>query len=144
MTKEKLRAYRDIKLEKDKLAEMVVELEAAIYGPSSQRMDGQPRGGGGPADVVGDAATKHEELMDRYRKKLRELEAALVEIERAIETLEPRERTLIRLYYAQGLTWEEVCVEMSYSWRQIHRIHGMALEALKNKEKEEEEEPVNV
>ena len=137
MTKEQLKAYRNIKLERDRLAAMIEELEGTLYGPRSQRLDGMPRGGSGPASMVEEAAVKHAELLARYQQKVAELSTALVEIETAIEVLEPRERTLIRLHYAQGLTWEEVCVAMNYSWRQIHRIHGQALAALKNNEKEE-------
>jgi DNA-directed RNA polymerase specialized sigma24 family protein len=132
VTKERLRAYRDIKLERDKLAAMIEELEVVLYGPRTQKMDGMPRGGSGDSSRVEEAVIRHDELLERYRAKVAELSAALAEIENAIEVLEPRERTLIRLYYAQGLTWEEVCVAMSYSWKQIHRIHGAALEALKS------------
>ena len=134
MTKEQLRAYRDIKLERDKLAAMVENGEAVLYSPRSQKLDGMPHGGSAPGSLVEEAAIKHAELLEKYRRKVAELSAALVEIENAIEVLEPRERTLIRLYYVQGLTWEEVCVEMNYSWRQIHRIHGAALAALKTRE----------
>lgn len=132
MTKEQLRAYRDIKLERDKLATMIEEVEAVLYSPRSQRLDGMPRGGSAPSSLVEEAAIKHTELLERYRQKVSELSSALVEIENAIEVLEPRERTLVRLYYAQGLTWEEVCVAMNYSWRQVHRIHAKALERLKS------------
>lgn len=134
MTKERLRKYRDIKLERDKLAAMIDEVEAVLYGPRAPKLDGLPHGGSAPGSVVEEAAVKHAELLEKYRRKVEELTAALALIENAIEVLEPRERTLIRLYYAQGLTWEEVCVAMSYSWRQIHRIHGAALEALKARE----------
>lgn len=134
MTKERLRAYRDIKLERDKLAAMIEELDAVLYGPRSQRIDGMPRGGSGAGDRLEDDILRRAELLEKYRQKVAELSAALVEIEEAIEVLEPRERTLIRLYYAQGLTWEEVCVAMSYGWRQVHRIHAKALEMLKTRE----------
>ncbi len=132
MTKEQLKAYRAIKLERDKLAAMVEELEGTLYGPKAQRLDGLPRGGSGTSSAVEDAAIKHAELLGKYQQKMAELCDALAEIEKAIETLEPRERTLIRLHYAQGLTWEQVCVAMSYEWAQIHRIHAKALEKLKN------------
>ena len=132
MTKEQLKAYRAIKLERDKLAAMVEELEGTLYGPKAQRLDGLPRGGAGTHSAVEDAAIKHAELLGKYQQRMAELSAALAEIEKAIETLEPRERTLIRLHYAQGLTWEQVCVAMRYEWAQIHRIHAKALEKLKN------------
>lgn len=132
MTKEKLKAYRHIRQERDQLAGLIEELEATIYGPKAQSTDGMPRGGSRPSSAVEDAAIRHADLLELYQQKAAELSAALAEIETAIEKLAPRERTLIRLHYAQGLTWEEVCVAMSYSWKQIHRIHGQALEQLKD------------
>jgi hypothetical protein len=38
---------------------------------------------------------------------------------------------LIRLYYIDGLTWEKVCVDINYSWRQTHRLHSEALKKIK-------------
>lgn len=134
MTKEQLRNYRAIKLERDRLAVMVEELEDTLYGPKAQRLDGMPRGGSGPGNATADAAIKHADLWAKYQRKVSELADALAEIENAIEGLEPRERTLIRLYYAQGYTWEQVCVAMNYSWAQVHRIHAKALERLREKE----------
>lgn len=131
MTKEKLKEYRSLKLERDKLAEMIRDMEAVIYGPRSPKLDGMPHGGSNPHSAVEDAAIKHTDLLERYQQKVAELSAALAEIETAIERLAPRERTLIRLHYVQALTWEEVCVAMAYSWRQIHRIHAKALAELK-------------
>lgn len=131
MTKEQLRKYRDIKLERDRLAAMIEELEVTLYGPKSPNIDGLPRGGSGPGNPTADTAIKHADLLVKYQKTMAELTEALTAIENAIEGLAPRERTLIRLYYAQGLTWEQVCVAMSYSWRQVHRIHSDALEALR-------------
>lgn len=127
MTKAQLRAYRDIKLERDRLEAMVAALE---YGPSGLRLDGMPRSGK-IGDPTGSQAIDHTQVRDLYKQKVAELDQAIVEIEAVIECLEPRERTLIRLYYIEGLTWEEVCVSMSYSWRQIHNIHRKTLEKLK-------------
>ena len=132
MTKEQLRAYRDIKLEKDKLAAMVEEVEAVLYSPRSPNLSGMPSGGSTPGSLVEEAAIKHAELLERYQRKVAEWISSLVEIENAIERLEdPKERAVLRLYYAQGLTWEEVCVAVNYSWRQTHRIHARALKALR-------------
>ena len=128
MTKATLRAYRDLKLERDRLEAMVAALE---YGTGGLRMDGMPRSGK-VSDPTGNQAVEHTQVRDLYQQKVTELNQALIEVEEAINRLGPRERTLIRLYYCEGLTWEEVCVEMSYSWRQIHRIHANALEQLKD------------
>lgn len=134
MTKEQLKGFRSIKLERDRLLLMIEELEAQMRSPKSQRLDGMPRGGSSPSSPVENLVVKHTELLERYYEKVAELTAATVEIEEAIERLSPRERTLLRLHYIEGLTWEEVCVAMSYSWRQVHRIHAVALSMLKGEE----------
>lgn len=136
MTKEEikiqLRSYRAIKVECDHLKVMMEEMEKDLYSPKSPNLDGLPLGGSGPSNPTADAATKHADLIGLYQQKLAKLSVALAELERLIEGLEPRARTLIRLYYAQGKPWESICIIMNYSWRQVHRIHSAALEALSN------------
>lgn len=132
MTKNQLRAYRDIKREREQLKLKIEGLEAELYSPGTQRLDGMPRGGsGGDRDWREDTIELKEKLLQQYKDKEVELSAAALAIEEAIESLEPRERTIMRLYYIDGLTWEQVAVKMSYSWRQVHRIHGKALALLK-------------
>lgn len=133
MTKEQLRAYRDIKRERDDLRDKINNLEGKLYAPGTQRLDGQPRGGSGHSDEWRDSLIDEKnELYILYKEKETQLSAAVLEIERAIDSLAPRQRTLMRLYYIDGLTWEEVAVKMGYVWRHVHRIHGEALEILKN------------
>ena len=134
MTKEQLRTYIDIKRERDDLERRIKELELEKYGPRSQRLDGMPRGGSGENYVLEDQIDKGDALLDLYRAKKAELDAALVVIERAIEKLATRERRLVRLHYIDGLTWEQVAVDMTYSWSQVHRIHAKALQKLKEEE----------
>ena len=133
MTKAQLRAYKELRRERDQLASMIGDIEAVMYGPRAIRMDGMPHGSsgntGGPTEAM---ATRHIDLLRQYQEKVDMLTERLAEIEQAIEVLEPRERTLIRLHYIEGLVWEEVCIKMAYSWRQVHRIHSHALEKLKN------------
>lgn len=134
MTKERLRSYRHIRLEREKLKKSIKDLEAVIYGPQIANYGGQPRGSALPSSLVEMTMDRHIKLLKVYKRKEESLADAMLEIERIIDacdTLEPRERTLIRLYYADGLTWEQVCVEMSYGWAQVHRIHSDALNKLK-------------
>ena len=49
MTKEQLRAYRAIRLERDKLLDMLRELETTIYSPAIPKLDPAPGGGQGEA-----------------------------------------------------------------------------------------------
>lgn len=132
MTKEKLRAYRDMKRERDHLLDKIEEIECILYAPRTQKLDGMPRGGNQDNDRVDDLITRQTELLNKYKALERDLSKAILEVEDAISSLSPRERDLMRLYYIDGLTWEMVAVEMHYTWRHVHRIHGDALEALKS------------
>lgn len=69
-------------------------------------------------------------LRQCYQAKLARVEQEQLAIEQAIDSLDTVQRTLMRHYYIEGLTWEEVCVKASYSWRQTHRIHAKALDQL--------------
>lgn len=131
MTKERLRAYAEIKKEREQLRQQLEEVEAALYYPKIQRltdMPASPQGGNNQEDL----AIYHIELRERYRAKMEELAAEQLAIEQAIESLEPTARMLMRYRYIDGLKWEEVAVRMNYSWTQTHDIHGKALKQLAN------------
>lgn len=130
MTKEQLKQYRDIKKERDNLLELLNRLDATISGIGSPSFEAMPH----VNEIVSKVETqaiRRMELTARYEAKVAELTDALQRIETAIESLQPRERTLIRLYYIEGLTWEEVAVKLNYTWRHTHRIHSNALNQLK-------------
>ena len=136
MTKAQLRAYKDLRRERDSLARLIGELEETIYSPKGQQLHGMPRNGSGAPSPTENLAIKHMELVSRYQETVELLAAQMAEIEDAIQVLEPRERTIIRLHYFQGLPWEQVAVEMGYTWRHVHRLHGKALERLQSEEAE--------
>lgn len=134
MTKERLRAYRALKQERDEVRQMIEEIESALYDPKVPRLEPVPGGGGSKPDGITPTDAKidkRDELLALYAEKCAQMDEELLAIEKAIDSMEPREKTLLRLHYVKGLTWENVCVEMGYSWRQIHRIHAKALEMLK-------------
>ena len=105
MTKEQLREYRQIKKELDALEVLTRKVER--YGTPALQA-----------------------FYDRLREKLT---TDLLEVENAIEMLDPTERTLMRLRYIDGLSWQAICLRISYSWQQTHRIHARALIKIKNK-----------
>lgn len=129
MDKERLRNYRALKREKEQLEQQLETIEAALYHPKIQQIKHTP-GAPSPGNAGEELAVKHLDLLERYRAKLVEITMEQLAIEEAIEKLPYRERTLIRLYYIKGLTWDRVCDEMRYSWSQVHRIHRAALELL--------------
>lgn len=130
MTKERLKNYRYLLREKQQLLQLLGELEGEMTALRSPQLSGMPRSSSGDnrLDALID---RREELLHSYRAKIREMDTELKAIEAAIEALEDsRERTILRLYYLEGLTWERVCVRVGYSWQQTHRIHAKALRRL--------------
>lgn len=109
MTKEQLRQYRSIKIEICQLERRIEELE---------RLKAD-------FEVVGP-------LQALYREKLTDLIERQLKIEKAIESLNPTERELMRLRYIDGADWTEVAATINYEWAQTHRVHARALSKIKN------------
>ena len=128
MVKEKLRRYGDRRQELRQIRRMLAELEARMTAPRAQALTGTPGSPSGDPDKLTGLVARAEELRGQYRRCIEELTAAQLEVERLIETLEPREREIFRLRY--------ICVIMSYSWRQVHRAHSAALQKLEDAEKD--------
>ena len=133
MTKEELKQYQHIKRELEKLERTIQRINEDLYSPRTSNLTGMPKSqlpdGFNPWDAKID---KMNEIREMYARKKEELKAALLTIENAIDTLEPAERTVMRLHYIDGLKLEQVCIEAFCSWRTAHRYHARALEKLKN------------
>lgn len=76
------------------------------------------------AELV-DAERKAEAEIDRLTR----LEA---EIEGAVGQIAEPYRTLLYERYIGGKTWEQIAVGMAYSYRQVTRLHGNALNLVKD------------
>ncbi len=88
--------------------------------------DGMPHGSG-TSDPTANIGGKWAELQMRIDAKLDELIPLRDEIEAAINNLNSADRTLMRLRYIDGRTWEEIAVELHYSYRWTTRLHGKIL-----------------
>lgn len=130
MTKDRLREYKDLIAERDQLQALLRELDASKDAPARARMDGTPSGSRRRRGAMERGYESREQVRAALEAKKAELCEELLAIERALGSLPSRERRVLRCYYVQGLTWEQVCVETNYSWRQIHRIHSRALQLL--------------
>ena len=86
-----------------------------------------PSGGKG-SDKVQMGAIKIAELRESLIDKINQLAEVRIEIERAIGTVQDdTQRRLLRRKYINGLTLEQIAVEMHYSYVHTCRIHGYAL-----------------
>lgn len=74
------------------------------------------------------------ELDSKIDERVDQLVQIKAEITEAIARVQDsRYRTLLTERYLCFRTWEQIAVDMNYSWKQIHRIHGEALIALEEK-----------
>ena len=88
------------------------------------------------------SGTKEHSLMETALVKMIDLEAEinadidrLVDLKREIlaiiNSVHPAEYQLVlEMRYLNFMTWEEIADRMSYSWRNVHYVHGKALQRI--------------
>lgn len=124
--KKYLRRYLDAKRRANLLQEQIASLRENKISPSGT-LDGMPHGSG-TSDLSGYAA--------RLDELLRELEAekdmqmiTYHEIWNQVKKIpNATEQEVLTRRYLFGQSWEKIAVELHYSYRQIIRIHGAALQ----------------
>ena len=126
MELEKLGEVREAYKECKQLKERIVELEhkrisprGAVYG--SERVQTSMKG-----DIQPEGIAEVESLLKLYNEKLKESCNLIQEFENSLEKLSARERRLMRYYYIDCMTWEQICVEMHLSWTNLHRVRKEA------------------
>ncbi len=129
MTKEELRRYSSIQRELADIARRLKALEEN-KGCHGMAYGDTPHQRGEPLSEAQRYVEKKETLEELYRKKYRILLEAQTAVENAIESLPPELRRLMRYRYLDGMTCEQVCVELPCSWDTFHRWHRKALAML--------------
>jgi len=86
-----------------------------------------PRSGGG-SDKIQTTVEKIIEIEEKLDHEIDALADLRNRIEAAVERLEDgRLRDVMRYRYIDGMKWEQIAVEMHYSYMQVCRFHGRAL-----------------
>ena len=124
-----LQQYANTNYEVEQIKEKIIELRDRMTTITSTQFDAVP-GGHSNGDKIGGLVAKIDELERTYQDKLLTLVTNQMTLESLIEQLNDKERLLIRKRYEECKTWETVCVEMNYSWRQMHRLHAYTLTKL--------------
>lgn len=116
---EQMKQYRQLCRE---IAELEAEKQALAAGrlPSSWPL-GVYAQKSEPADPTGETAAKMWRLAQLIADRLNELIDLRLKIEKTIEGYPPEERRILRLYYIDGLSWENVAAEVGYSSRHLSR-----------------------
>lgn len=91
----------------------------------------QTPGGGESGSPIERPMDKVLEIDEEIKREIDELQTVRKEIRAALNQLEDENLKLLMEYrYIDGLTWEQIAVEMHYSYMQICRLHGKALQTI--------------
>lgn len=134
--KEYLMRYRDALRAEKQIEEEITQLRLDTMMPAVVN-DGMPHGSGGCGDLSGYAAAM-DRLMDDLKEQLEKRIAIRREITERIEAMsDETEKLILRYRYihlnqdGKLMCWEEVAVKMHYTYRNITKLHGRALEHFK-------------
>ncbi len=127
--KDYLSRYGTLKVEIEALQERIEELESRARSPSSPSFEGT----GAISSPKGEA--KHERITDnclQLKAKLETRKLELTEIQSDIERIiskvsNDRYRTILEKKYLNCQKLEQIALDMNYSYPQMCRLHGQAL-----------------
>lgn len=129
MTKKELQEYYWVRKNIKQLEEKLLELETEVTRQTT-RLSDEPKSANNTQDKLASIVTEIVSVQEEINKKLKRAYAIAAKIENAIAELPEREQYLIRARYIELKSWEQIAVDMKYSWRQVHRIHANALRLL--------------
>lgn len=130
LKKEYLRRYGDAVRAEEQLKEEIRQLRLDTMMPAVVN-DGMPHGSSSGSDLSGYVA-KVDAMMEDLRNQMEARIDIKREIIEKIEEMENEtEKLILRYRYIHLIKWEEIAVKMDYSWKQVHRIHGNALNHFK-------------
>lgn len=119
MKKEEVYRYVDIKQEVQTIRRRIAELDDLVLNVTSVVSDmpkGQREG-----DKFGEWFAKKDELRRLYIEKVNELVDLQIQIERWVETIPEKYRTMVRLKYLDGLSMsqmsEKLGIDMTTVWK---------------------------
>ena len=130
MDKENLKNYLALMKEAKYIKSRIEQLEDDAKNLKVFVADGMPRSSS-IRDSIGEVIANIEGLRTKglhiYVESLQEL----CKIEKVIDSLtNETERLLMRKRCIEGKHWADICVELNYSWKQIHRIHSRILKKI--------------
>lgn len=118
--------YRAIERRINRLIDEKAAWNAKATATTSSFSD-MPRSGGG-SDKIQTTVEKIIEIEEKLDHEIDALVDLRNRIEVAVERLEDgRLRDVMRYRYIDGMKWEQIAVEMHYSYMQVCRLHGKAL-----------------
>lgn len=135
MDRERIANYLPLKAEGDLLRLQLEEIEAVLLYTAAQRLSKMPSA---PSKdrAMERKANKHMAIAEHYKRLLKKTCEELAAIEKAIETLPPKERLCLRCRYIMGYSVEKTAEIVGVERRQVNNIKNSALDRLERQERE--------
>ena len=129
-----LKEIQYIKLEIKYLEGKLIEKKSSMTGVKSATNTEIAAGShvSNPSNQMTEQIIAIEELEDRISVKMAKVKELENQVDEQIACLDPKERTVVKLYYCEGETLEYICGVVNYSFRHTKRIHREALKKLKD------------
>lgn len=128
--KEFLNSYQKALRREQEILDEIQQLRADKMFPSAAFSDGLPKGCG--QNDLSDYIVLLDEQLGFLKTERLERAKIRSKIEKSIRAMkDDEEQRVLRLRYIKGLKWEEIAVEMGYSWQHTHKIHAKALNSFK-------------
>lgn len=106
--------------QRQQLWDMMTKVTPSLQGDKVQ---------GGKPTTTDEILAVYKDLENEIFEKTKDLAIVMREIENAIDNVkDDNQRRVLKYRYINGMTFEQIAVKMYYSWRQLHRIHGQALQ----------------
>lgn len=127
--KEFLRRARSVDRRVDEAQERVERLRARLESGRMSSVTGMPRGGSSDWTATADRLIELEQAVNERTREMVRWKLAAIDAIRSVE--EPRLAEVLKLYYIDGFTWEQVAQRMALDLRWVYRLHGRALKRVK-------------
>lgn len=127
MKKKYLMRYRQMTRAVERIEEQIKDLRREKMNPA-YIITNMPHGGNGVKDLSGYAAKLDELISMLVQTKYNRI-SAYTEIQKQIEMVPDEvEQELLFFRYIKGYSFSQIADAMEYSFRNVTRIHGKALE----------------
>jgi len=128
--KEYLKSYKHLCDKLKSLEEQLQSLREVEQSAKIQQLTDMPKSH--KQTDLSDIMVQIEVLFTKIVLKRAECMKRKLEIESRIADMpDGIEADILRKRYLELKTWEQICVDLDYSWRQTHRLHSKALSDFK-------------
>lgn len=104
-------------------------LESLLTSPRTAKLTGMPHGGGGDWTNAVIAVSDLNAVIVGEIETLCRIKREVIEAIDAVE--DTRYKQLLELRYRNYMPWESIAAEMGYTLRNVHELHGKALQRVR-------------